>query len=387
MTYTYDPTGTLSSNLITGELHTVTEANYRDYYFLIPENSPFFLNNLVLVYTSDVETRTLVTGIDYYPCLLYEAATRSLGIPVYGGISISNLLVTGEVSISYQTIGGDYVADKSTIITRLAVAVFNPKITLWDSLTNVPEIWPPNPHLNDSSLLYGQDQVIEKLTDITNAILSSNDVMSPYALHILDINNPHRTTANQLGLGLITNLPLANDNDIANSLPVDKYVTLKQVLNLGVGSGIGLQGPQGNTGSQGPQGSQGAMGSQGATGSVTVIPSYIFGGFLQGVPSVSQKVKHVFTSTIMFPSSLSASQLLADISATSTTVFDIKKFTSGTWTTIGSATVASSETVATFAMATDETFNAGDAIMFVAPEIPDLTLADISFSILGTRVI
>ena len=270
MTYPYDTTGLSPSNLITDEVHTVTEANYRDYFYIVPKNAPFFANNkLKITYSTNTDSRVLVNGVDYFPCLIYEAATRSLGVPLYGGMSFNSSIQTGYVTIEYQTIGGDYVANIGIVLERLASIVFNPKTTLWDTLTNVPVIWPPDAHTIDNSLLFGQEQLIESLNSIKEAIIEFSDNSSPYALHISDINNPHNTTADKLGLGLVPNLPLADEDDVINQLPVRKLVTLEQVLSLGVGGGTGgggSQGPQGPQGETGPQGFQGLQGPQGHEG-------------------------------------------------------------------------------------------------------------------------
>ena len=94
--YVYDSTGTLPANLIIGETHSVTEANFRDYYLIIPTYAPFFINNLLVTLTVNNVTTTLVEGVDYSLVLFYLAASRSLGIPIYGGISLNNTSVSGK---------------------------------------------------------------------------------------------------------------------------------------------------------------------------------------------------------------------------------------------------------------------------------------------------
>ena len=230
--YTYDPTGTLPANLITGETHSVTEANFRDYYLIIPTYAPFFINNLTVTLTVNNVTSTLVEGVDYSLVLFYLAASRSLGIPVYGAISLNNTSVSGQITVNYQTIGDPYIADKQQVLAALATYTYNPRITSWDIITNVQEIWPPNDHNQDASTLNGMIDLVTAINSLATSIGVSNTSIPEYIKFITNPNNPTNVTATQIGLGLVQNLPLATNNQILNEIPANVYVTLAQVLQL-----------------------------------------------------------------------------------------------------------------------------------------------------------
>ena len=230
--YVYDSTGTLPANLIIGETHSVTEANFRDYYLIIPTYAPFFINNLLVTLTVNNVTTTLVEGVDYSLVLFYLAASRSLGIPIYGGISLNNTSVSGQITVNYQTIGNPYIADKQQVLAALATYTYNPRITSWDLITNVQEIWPPNDHNQDASTLDGMFELVTAINNLATSIGVSNSSIPQYIQFITNPNNPTNVTATQIGLGLVQNLPLATNNQILNEVPANVYVTLAQVLQL-----------------------------------------------------------------------------------------------------------------------------------------------------------
>ena len=110
---------------------------------------------------------------------------------------------------------------------------------------------------------------------------------------------------------------------------------------------------------------------------------YDVGAFFPNQPGASAKVlKHVFTRSVQFPSGLTGSAAKAGTAATAQTDFDIQKNGSS----VGTMRFAAAATTATFIFSSAQTFNATDFIDIVAPATPDATLADIAFTLKGTRL-
>ena len=110
---------------------------------------------------------------------------------------------------------------------------------------------------------------------------------------------------------------------------------------------------------------------------------YDVGGFLANVMYNNQKMlKHVFTRSVIFPSGLTGSQGKSGVAATAQTDIDIQK----NGVSIGTMRFAAAATVPTFIFSSAQTFNAGDYIDFVGPATADVTLADISYTLKGTRL-
>lgn len=238
--YVFDPTGSAPDNLVADEQHSITEANYRDFFFIVPQFAPFFADGVVVKYNNMIETRILTEGIDYYLALPYVGATRSIGKPVYGALTLNNVGVSGIVSITYQTIGGEWTANRPYVLEQLAEKIYNPRLTLWDMITNVTNLFPPVNHDQNIADVFGQRELIEAIVNIGQDVAANRDQLG-IVKHLTNTNNPHRVTKEQIGLGKLSNLPLATTAEVLALQPVDKYVTLRQVIDIL--SAYGIQPP------------------------------------------------------------------------------------------------------------------------------------------------
>ncbi|EYS89466.1 hypothetical protein CF68_32975 [Cupriavidus sp. SK-4] len=111
-------------------------------------------------------------------------------------------------------------------------------------------------------------------------------------------------------------------------------------------------------------------------------PPYDVGGTYNGAPAASAVlVRLPFPRQVIFPAGLTNSRGTAGTAATAQTDFDIQK----NGASVGTMRFAASAMTPTFIMASQTTFAAGDILRVVAPATPDATLADIGFSLAGTR--
>lgn len=105
--------------------------------------------------------------------------------------------------------------------------------------------------------------------------------------------------------------------------------------------------------------------------------------FMPGQPGDNAKViAIVFARAVSFPINFAGSYLKAGAAATADSVYTVKKNGSS----IGTITVAASGTTGTFSVASAQSFAAGDVLNIIAPTPQDGTLADVSLTIVGTRV-
>lgn len=174
--YPLDLSGIESSNLVQGELHTVSEAHFKDYFFLVPEFAPFYVDNFTATISVNGVTRALVEDVDFSFALSYVTGTRTTGKQMYGGITLHNLELNGIITVGYQTVGGNQTTDKLAILTKLADMAYNPRTTTWDTVTNVPEALPPAPHYQDYDTFFGQNAVVEELQNIVAAIAANSSL-------------------------------------------------------------------------------------------------------------------------------------------------------------------------------------------------------------------
>lgn len=177
VTYPLDLSGVNPTNLVKDELHTANEAHFRDYYFLVPNFAPFYVDNFKASITIGNETRELKEDVDFSFALSYVTGTRITGKAMYGGITLHNLNLNGVINLEqYQTVGGDQIADRLAVLTLLADKAYNPRTTIWDILTNVPNSFPPSPHYQDYDTFYGQEEVVKALGDIRDAIIQNSSL-------------------------------------------------------------------------------------------------------------------------------------------------------------------------------------------------------------------
>ncbi len=181
--YPLDTSGNAASNLVVDELHTTNEAHFRDYFFLVPIFAPFFVDNFSLKMNLGGVITELSEGPHYSFALEYVAGTRSTGKPMYGAISLNNINVSALLSITYQTLGGDWVVDRLHVLNTLAEKLYNPKTTTWDVITDKPEIFPPEPHFNDYNNFYGLEEEVQALNQIRDAIANG----SPLAVEVRNL--------------------------------------------------------------------------------------------------------------------------------------------------------------------------------------------------------
>ena len=206
--YALDVLGTNPANKVTDELHTVTAVNDRTYHFIVPTFAPFYANTLKLAKVDGQNLIPLVEGVDWHPSLQFQGASTVTAKPVYGAISFTDLQFAGTVQIEeYQTLGGEYTLDLSTMNQVIGDIVYNPRGLTWEQVTNLQKMFPPIDHPWDFNNLAGTEELIEAIGRIEAAILAG--ATSDLDAHIRDQLNPHRTNKNQVGLSLVENFPPA----------------------------------------------------------------------------------------------------------------------------------------------------------------------------------
>lgn len=146
VTYPLDLTGINPDSRVIDELHTVTEAHFRDYYFIVPNFAPFYVDNFEASIIVNNTERVLVEDVDFSFALPYVTGTRVTGKALYGAITLHNLELNGVIKLSYQTLGGEHIADRLYVLSYLAEKAYNPRTTIWDLITNAPAAFPPEPH-------------------------------------------------------------------------------------------------------------------------------------------------------------------------------------------------------------------------------------------------
>ena len=222
--YPFDPTGSLASNLITGEQQVLVAQNFRDQHLIIPAAAPYFADTLQIQFRdTSGQITTLKEGTDYFCTHWFISASRSCAMRVHGSISFINTALSGVVQLRYQTIGGIWVLDAATIAEILGSAMNNARITSWEEISSTPYAFPPEAHTWDVYDMVGMDAVVQALAGIQGTLQATGG--AGLAAHEADHDNPHIVTAAQVGLGNVQNYGIAASSDAVAGTSTTLYMT------------------------------------------------------------------------------------------------------------------------------------------------------------------
>lgn len=219
--YPFDPTGNAATNRIQGERQVISAPNWSDFYFIIPLAAPFFRESMQLIHHPS--GRILAEGVDYVCTHRFHDASLAVGKPIYGSITFYDKTLSGVVEMNYQTIGGAWTLPEEEIIEILSNKLLNPRITVWEQVTDLPFEFPVIDHEWELDDMVGASEIVAAIEGIRDAIMASGE--GGLGAHLADFNNPHQTTKAQVGLGNVQNLPLATLPDAQAGTSNDVYMT------------------------------------------------------------------------------------------------------------------------------------------------------------------
>ena len=218
--YPFDPDGNAATNLV-HEQQTIQSNGVFDYYYIIPKAAPFYARSVKLkLYPGGTE---LVEGQHYNFGFPFQAATHTIGQAVYGAITFYDHDLQGIVDMEYQTLGGDWTLDAASIAEILANEVRNPRITTWESITELPYQFPVVNHSFDIDDFVGMSEVTDELAGIKEAIQAMGE--TAFDQHVNDFNNPHRVTKDQVGLALVDNYATASIAEAQAGTANNRFMT------------------------------------------------------------------------------------------------------------------------------------------------------------------
>lgn len=200
MPYAYDPTGVSAANLVTEEIHLLpTAGQYGNHRSVIPVNAPYFADSMQVSIIGNGGSRTLLTrGQKWLPGHLFGSATRSLDKFVYGSFSIIDPTLQGNIVISYQTLGGNWVLNGSKITSILANLNYLPTAMAWEQVTNYPDSFPVGPHSHVGTDFGEYQEVIDAINNVADVIAAR-----PVGVSTADLNAA--VTALNASLALLNN--------------------------------------------------------------------------------------------------------------------------------------------------------------------------------------
>lgn len=232
--YPYDPSGIAATNLITDELRSVQPpADINQASFVIPLKGPFFVESLKVFTAQNKQGTQLLEGRDFFITHEFVAGTNWLGKPLAGGIAFTNALYTGNIYLTYQTLGGDFVVNDVSILENITRKLYaDVRFVTWDQLSGVPSAFPPDAHQHPVTDIKTLADVVTSLNAIAAALVGSMDddtaggadtaALSLIRQHLSSTSGAH--TPQAVGLGNVSNYATASEEDaVANRY--DRFMT------------------------------------------------------------------------------------------------------------------------------------------------------------------
>lgn len=235
--YALDEVGNLPANKIT-ETRTLSSKVSDNRTFMIPKVTPFFADGLTVVSGG----QTLVKDVDYALILNSPELSSRLDKDIYAGIIFNKLTTTQVVTISYQTIGGDFNLPLDHTVESLSRLIKNPVFTTFSEITGTPAGLPTYDHTQDWSSMAGFDDLLKQLELIYLAMLAQNQTNQSNGGSTTDagtflnalqqhITSKSAHTKDQVGLGNVDNFSTANYTDFNGpSYPNNLFVTPSLVM-------------------------------------------------------------------------------------------------------------------------------------------------------------
>lgn len=240
-----DLSGLAPSNLITNEIHTVQECNFKDYYIIVPNFFPFYEDNIHVELLYQNTTIPLRKNEDYDLVIPNYALAKEAGKPIYSAISLHNHTLDGKLIISYQSYGGNICADRVAVLKFLADKVYNLREVSWSQIVDKPAVFPPSRHFNYFDDIYGQDMHVFMLQEIIDAIQSRGSFINTLVTNLLNTTNPedvlddlllNRYSPTMTGHLVVVN-DISNPNYIAPySSFISMLTTLQNAINTIIAS-------------------------------------------------------------------------------------------------------------------------------------------------------
>lgn len=190
-TYPYNPNGVLDECKIISEPHTITPSSGRNYNWFVPFAGPFFGFSVVLKHVAS--GKTLQRGVDYNLGLEYHVFNTQVTLrPVYGAIILIDTALTGQFTVDYMTIGGQYAINRNKALELVANAQLDPRSTYWENVTDVPSQFPVTSHLHNVVDITGMAEVVEAINLLAEALTNGGGKwFQSLNEHLLDWNDPH----------------------------------------------------------------------------------------------------------------------------------------------------------------------------------------------------
>lgn len=212
-----DITGSATSNRITNEIIPIVPASEDitgPSAYVLLQYAPAFAQNFVISHNGT----PLVRGQHYDFIGQNIHASKYIGKDLYAGVFFFNNNISGNVTVSYNTLGDTWVQNNYQHIATYFNTYFSQQMTNWDKVFGVPYQLPPIVHPEPIDSLKGMDDIVAVLEEIKTAVESTDYTtvqgsiiaLSQALVNHVALENPHNATKSNFDLGNVGNYTSLN---------------------------------------------------------------------------------------------------------------------------------------------------------------------------------
>jgi hypothetical protein len=231
--YPFDPTGVRPTNLILNEQHDKLDPFTR---LLIPKLGMYYTESLVV----KDSTRTYALNTDYVPVEFDQITSLKVGKELCRAIIIKTANYSLPITISYQLVGDDTVADRNEVSNRLQELIDYSGSQSYNNLIEVPTAVRSSPHLHSFNEIYGMEYIVRELDRITKAINDSptptiNSILQHIDSYIDLFNDLSKSNLDHFFVSRVDEFLLTINRQFLQIQNIDNYVPATYEDGLKVG--------------------------------------------------------------------------------------------------------------------------------------------------------
>ena len=168
--YEFDKSARSPNNRVANESHVLSDKSIR---VLRPNYGHFYAHTFSMI---DKKTGNVVPARSYYLEDPSETVADLTGFAAYGYVVITDATVSKNVSISYQTVGGQFTnADVVSLNRKLDQLALDQRPVLWKNVLNKPTGYPAAPHVHSIYDTYNWQHVVYVIERLVQAQLTGDE--------------------------------------------------------------------------------------------------------------------------------------------------------------------------------------------------------------------
>nr|DAS00427.1 MAG TPA: structural protein [Caudoviricetes sp.] len=168
--YEFDKSAKSPDNRVANESHVLSDKSVR---VLRPKYGHFYGHTFSMI---DKKTGNVVPASAYYLDDPSETVADLTGFAAFGYVVITDATVSKNVSITYQTVGGQFTnADIISLNRKLDQLALDNRPVLWKNVLNKPTGYPPPPHVHSIYDTYNWQHVVYVIERMVQAQLIGDE--------------------------------------------------------------------------------------------------------------------------------------------------------------------------------------------------------------------